>query len=247
MSHYTTDAICLKASLFGESDKVLTLFSPDYGRLSVIAKGSRKMQSKFAGASQVLNWGEVQLAKGKTMDILCQYQPIQSFFKLRQDILKMTFATLFLEEVRMMSSEHDGDSRGIFQHLTQTLLALETCEPEDVFPLAIQLQLDLLNLSGYAPDFETCLACENRCSLEQGIFQYFSTEMGGVVCQGCGEGFGGARLERITNTSLQYLRNPSALEGVGVTPRKVQGFLQFYFVKKMEKPLKSGDFLLSLL
>ena len=65
MPAYTTDAVVLRRLQYGETDNILTLYSPDKGRFSAIAKGARKAISRLSGATEVLTCTRFGLATGK--------------------------------------------------------------------------------------------------------------------------------------------------------------------------------------
>ena len=74
MPAYTTDAFVLRRMHFGETDNILTLYSPDRGRFSAIAKGARKAISRLSGATEVLTLTRFGLASGKSLEIVTQVE-----------------------------------------------------------------------------------------------------------------------------------------------------------------------------
>lgn len=69
---YTTPAVVLHRINLGENDKILTLFTRERGKLSAVAKGSRKPISKLAGATELFTHSRMQLAVGRSLDVITQ-------------------------------------------------------------------------------------------------------------------------------------------------------------------------------
>lgn len=247
MTSYTTRAICLKAIDYGESDRILTLYSPDAGRISAIAKGARKAKSKLSGACELLNLSEVQLARGKSMDVLCQYQPIDAFVRLRTHILKLAFATVFAEEVQVLAKEHDEDSEQIFTLLQETLKRLEAVADEEILPVSTGFQLRLLNSAGYQPLLDACIACDQGVDFAGHPYFGFSPDLGGVLCHECRYRVPVVTVVNVSTATLQVLAVPSEKGWAESNGLKVQKFLHYYFAYKLERKLRSADFLYQLL
>ena len=69
---YRTEAVVIRRSDFGEADRLLTLFSPDRGKLRAIAKGARKPQSRKTGHVELFMRSKFLLAVGRDLDIVTQ-------------------------------------------------------------------------------------------------------------------------------------------------------------------------------
>ena len=67
---YRAEAIVLKTIDFGETDRILTLLTRHFGKVSVVAKGIRKPTSRLAGHAEPLTHATYQLARGRNLDVL---------------------------------------------------------------------------------------------------------------------------------------------------------------------------------
>jgi len=83
---YRTSAIVLKRQDFGEADRILTLFTPERGKLRVIAKGVRKTTSRKSGHVELFTYSNLLIAKGRNLDIVTQAEMIRPFLGLRQEL-----------------------------------------------------------------------------------------------------------------------------------------------------------------
>jgi len=84
MAAYKAKAIALKTQPFAESDKLVTLFTRDFGKIKAIAKGARKVPSSLAGRVEPFTYGEYFIAKGRNLDIISQCQMLETFQKVRE-------------------------------------------------------------------------------------------------------------------------------------------------------------------
>lgn len=74
-----TEAVVLKRHNFGEADRILTLYTRDFGKLSALAKGVRRPRSKKAGHVELGTWCKVFLARGKNIDLLIEVETKRAF------------------------------------------------------------------------------------------------------------------------------------------------------------------------
>lgn len=84
--------IVLKEMPLGEADKLLTVFSKEQGRISVVAKGAKKPGSRFLAAASVFAYSDMELVKGRSMYVLRNANIISSFYGLREDFDILTSA-----------------------------------------------------------------------------------------------------------------------------------------------------------
>ncbi len=249
---YTTEVICLKAIDFGEADKILHLYSPDVGRIAAIAKGVKKQKSKLSGACELLNVSEVQLSKGKNLDVLCQYQPRETFVGIRSNLLKLAYALVYVELVNLVAAEYDTDSHAIFGDLKAALETLDTCPDEDaaITAAATRFQLQLLETAGYHPQLDRCIFSGEALDW-QAPFYCFSPQLGGVTPSETRKsqpyGSHGARWVNVSASTLRALSAPHAVDWSGVSLLKTQKFLRYYFQEVFERELHACDLLHRLL
>ncbi len=84
--------IVLKEMPLGEADKLLTVFSQEQGRITVVAKGAKKSGSRFLAAASAFAYSEMELVKGKSMYVLRNARLVESFYGLREDLDSLTAA-----------------------------------------------------------------------------------------------------------------------------------------------------------
>ena len=259
---YTTMAYCLKSWPYGESDRIVHLFSADYGKVSAIVKGAKKPNSKLSGACELLHLISVQLSRGKNLDLLNQYQSIQSFPGIRQDILKLALAQVFAEEAYVLVTEFEPDSSIIFDLLTEHLNALEKASTEAILPIGSRFQLKLLETAGYQPSLTNCVLSGEPLS-QEALYYPFSVPLGGAILS---KDVLREHMPPEADLSTYTWVNVStktlfALDTVSQAPieqmvrfqwtsedaLKMQKFIQFYMSQKLEHTYQSFTFLLSVI
>ena len=87
---YPIEAIVLKRTDIGEADRILTLFTPNRGKMRAVAKGIRRPISKKAGHLELLNRSQLQIALGRNLDIVTQAEGRENFLHLRSELWHMT-------------------------------------------------------------------------------------------------------------------------------------------------------------
>ena len=124
MAAYKTRAISLKTAPFAESDKMVTLFTREQGKIRAIAKGARRVPSRFGGRVETFTYGDYFIAKGRSLDIVSQCQVIETFQKLREDpaLLPAGIYMLKLIHCGTVEGQHNPE---LFDLLLRSLLRLK--------------------------------------------------------------------------------------------------------------------------
>lgn len=183
---YRAEAIVLKRVDFGEADKILTLYTANRGKMRALGKGIRRPGSRMGGHLDLLTHSQLQLARGRNLDIVTQAEMIEPFIGLRDDLGRASLGCQVAELVdRMTEDEHED--RPIFDALRQALDRIaHDADPE----LAVRtFEMTLLDRLGYRPQLHRCVRC--RAELTR-VDSYYSASTGGVLCPGCGPGDSGA-------------------------------------------------------
>jgi DNA repair protein RecO (recombination protein O) len=183
MPAYKANAIVLRRIPLGETDKILTLYTRELGKLSAIAKGARRTTSRLAGATEPLMLIRALLGEGMNLDVVSQTEIRESFPTLRGDFGLFLRATYCCELLDKLTEERHPDTR-TFDLLLSTLFILQRAEQPDTAVHAYELQL--MAEAGYEPRLDECARCERRFGDENGILESaYSPSRGGVLCDQC--------------------------------------------------------------
>jgi len=176
---YQTEAIIIKKTKLGEADSILTLYTPDLGKIQGFAKSLRKPKSKLAGHLELLTHSQVSLARGRNIDTIIGSQTINSFLPLKSNLHSTSYALYAGELVNQFTAEHI-ENRPLFQLLLNTMHQL--CQAGDSELVIRYFELHLLNEVGYRPQLYQCVVCQR---LLEPVINSFCSGAGGMLCPDC--------------------------------------------------------------
>lgn len=188
MQNFMTDAINLKSYNLSESDKIIVMYSRENGLIKGVAKGCKKTKSKLGARMDLLVANQLMLYKGKNLDTICEAKSINTFKNSRQNIDKLLYSTYISEIVTNYGVEDDPCSKEVYDLLYKALDRISNAkDTKEVLIAVIKFQLKIMEISGFGVELDTCLCCREQILDEN---MYFSSKMGGVICQECNEHLG---------------------------------------------------------
>lgn len=193
-----TEAFVLKSRKYNEADSLLVLFSRKLGKISAVAKGSRRAKSQMLAGIQPFCYSDFQLYKGRSLYTVNQVDSRKIFYPLREDYRKLTYAAYLVELVEIEITEGQTHPR-LFSLFGKslTLLSREDVEMET---LIRSFELHFMGACGYKPQLQGCTACQETKSGKW----WFSLEQGGILCRACrGQG---QTVRPISHTCLKLMR-----------------------------------------
>jgi DNA repair protein RecO (recombination protein O) len=252
---YRVEAVVLKRSDFGEADRLLTLFTPDRGKIRALAKGARKLLSRKSGHVELFTHVELMLAKGHQLDIVTQADTRNAFVGLRDNLERLSHA-YYLAELVDRFSEEGTENRALYDLLLGALAWVADGESNAAL-LARYFELHLLLHVGYRPQLFTCLICDRPV---EPIENYFSVQAGGVLDPDCAHSqrantAGHASdAQMISLTALKVLRylqtrDWQTVRALTLDPKvmsEVEMLMEHYIAYHLERNLKSVEFLQEL-
>ncbi|MCL1819913.1 MAG: DNA repair protein RecO [Oscillospiraceae bacterium] len=150
--HKQTHALVLRETAYKDYDKMLTVLTPEDGKLSVLARGARRRGSPHIASSQLLAYSEYTLFVSKGRHTLDDSETIDLFFDLRQDIKSFSFGIYFAELLDAVCVEN-VPCADIFELALWGLNALgRSKRPAEIIKAAFELRL--MSLSGFEPDLD---------------------------------------------------------------------------------------------
>lgn len=180
---YKATGINLKGMAFGESDRLLTVLTPEYGLIRVVAPGSRKHQSSLRGRSGLFVINDLLIAKGKSLDKIVQAEGLESFPGLSQDLQKLT-ASQYLAELALYQALTDQPQEELFSLLRSALSRLEQLPSQLTLPCLLHATFHLLTLAGVTPQVHACCVTQEALVPDLADPNWrvgFSTAVGGTV------------------------------------------------------------------
>ncbi len=177
---YRSEGIVLRAYDYGEADRILTLITPQAGKLRAVAKGVRKTKSRMSGHLDLFTRSSIFVARGRQLDIVTQAETIENFGAIRNDLVRSTYSHYVAELLEGFSAEA-LPNYAVYALAVQTFRRLATTE--DCSLVVRAFELHLLEHTGYNPQLQQCLGCGE--DIEPRVNR-FSAHMGGVLCPNCG-------------------------------------------------------------
>jgi DNA repair protein RecO (recombination protein O) len=180
---YKATGINLKGTAFGESDRLLTVLTQEYGLVRAIAPGSRKHASSLRGRSGLFVVNQLLIAKGRSLDKIIQAEGLESFAGLSQDLLKLT-ASQYLAELVLYQALSDQPQDELFGRFRDSLRCLERLPTTQTLACLTHATCQLLTLAGVAPQVHRCCLTQEAIvpDLADPSWQTgFSVAVGGTV------------------------------------------------------------------
>lgn len=145
---FTAEAIVLSRRSSGEADRVLTLFTRQYGKIRVVARGVRKVSSKRAPHVEIFNRIIVTIHKSQTQNTLSEVSPVATYEAIRRDLPRIASAYYLCELVSgllAMEQEHAD----VFALLVEAFETLAKVNIDRVSVLRDRFAAALLRMLGF--------------------------------------------------------------------------------------------------
>lgn len=164
---------------FGDANRVVTLFTKEFGKLETNAYGCRRMKSPLAGSTQMFNHISAELSRGGKVETIREAEVLSFYGNLTADIERLAYAAFFFEIVNKMTLPKFPEPN-IFNLLIKSLPALNSRNPKIA---ALIGACQFMQLSGEQLNFTNCVHCGKILEGDAAI----SLIDGGAVCPDCTE------------------------------------------------------------
>lgn len=124
-----TEGIILRRKNFSEADRIVTVYSKDFGKIHVIAKGVRKVTSRRSACLELFNHSSFVLVRGRSLDIIGEVSVVNIFPFLRKNLLKATLAYYFCELVDRLTPD-EQENQQVFTLLQECLSKISSVQPK---------------------------------------------------------------------------------------------------------------------
>jgi len=171
------EGIVIRTTDYAESNKIVTLFTREWGKVGVMARGAKKTNSRLTAVTQPFTYGYFLMQRGRGLGGLQQGELISSMRSIREDIFLTAYAS-YVVELTDKSTEEKNPNPFLFELLLQTLQYMN--EGYDLDILVNIYEMKMLNVLGLYPVLNQCASCGRT----EGNFA-FSIREGGILCQHC--------------------------------------------------------------
>ncbi|MBU0606455.1 MAG: DNA repair protein RecO [Armatimonadetes bacterium] len=242
MRTYNATGITLAVHKYGDTGRVATFLTGEWGKVEAVARGVGKTGSKLAAAVEPLTVSRLQFAQGRGLDRLAQAEVVEAYLPLRHDLQRLACGSLLLE-LTDLTTEPGEAVPGLLEDLTAALDAIVAGDDPELLTQAFTLRL--FAKQGMAPELQECLSCGAALEGEGG----YIPAQGGFVCRRCtpatqgrltasGQALGALRT--LLTMPLSHLRRLNLSPGVR---REMSRVLQAHTDYHVGEQLKSRKFL----
>lgn len=179
MDTYNFKGLVFRSVDYGDTSKIVTVFTEDKGFISLMARGVKNPKSKKQNL--VASFTEIYFEANRSGDFyyLKDGEIINDNLNLRQGLINIYLGQLFLDIVERTSIK-DQVEKDHYSLLTKSLSSLNNnSNKEDILKIANMFLIKYISMIGYKPSIFSCLKCKKRKFKQV----YFSKELGGILCQ----------------------------------------------------------------
>lgn len=166
----------------GESDRLITLFTQEYGVIRAFVTGAKKINNKKACATSLLSYSTFSIIKRKDTYKVYEVQPIKIFFNVSSDLERLTLAQYFCELCIRLIPE-GTENPEFLRLILNSLHFLSEGNKNHILVKAIT-ELRAVSILGYAPDLVACCDCGK---FEDNVM-FLNLEEGNIFCKTCDNG-----------------------------------------------------------
>ena len=245
--YLTIRGLVLRVSNYNDADALLTVLTPNYGKITVKARGLRRKNSPLAAPCQLLAYNEFTLFEYRGMYTVNEAHCLELFSELQKDIVKLSLATYFAQVADVISAE-DLPNPELLSLVLNCLYALSKLDALQQKVKAV-FELRSACIAGYMPDLSGCRGCG------QGIADYFDISAGQLECSACRNSFiDGIRMP-INTGALEAMRYICSCDSkllfafsVGEASLKyLSDVAESFLVTQLERGFSTLDFYKTLL
>jgi len=180
VSLYRDEAVVLRTHKLGEADRIVTMLTRHHGKVRAVAKGVRRTSSRFGARLEPFMQVDVQLATGRSLDIVTQAETMAPFgIHITDDYRRYTAAAAMVEVAERLAAEEREPALQQYLLLAGAIRSLASAAHDPSLILDAYL-LRGLAIAGFAPSFADCAQCATA-----GPHRFFSVPSGGMVCERC--------------------------------------------------------------
>jgi DNA repair protein RecO (recombination protein O) len=184
--NHKSQAIVLKRQDYREYDSLVVFYTKNYGKLTLVARGTKRQESKLAGHIEPLNLVDLMIIPGKGHDYAAGAIAKEAFLDLKDNLNNLHIAFLGAFWLLRLTEEGEPDERlfNLFNNYLQLLneASRRDFNKEEGELLFAIFAFKMLSIAGYEPQIENCLFCRKKIKAE---YNYFDLKNGGLLCYSC--------------------------------------------------------------
>lgn len=234
--------IVISEKAYGETSKIINVFTKEYGIIGMMVKGCRTLKSPLRSVTDKLSYGKFTIYyKKDKLSLLSEVNIINPFKEIKKDIEKLSYAS-FLLELSEQVVKQTTFSSAIYGLLIESLTKIN----EKFDPLVIMniIELKYLDYLGVLPVLDCCSVCYKKTDIVT-----LSSDKGGYLCSKCRTNEPIISKKAIKLIRMYYYVDISKIEKLEVSEevkREINEFLDRYYDRYTGLYLKSKNFIKEL-
>lgn len=237
MKQLKVNGIIIAENNMGDFDKMLTILTPNLGKIGCSAKGARRPKSLLLSGTQFLCFGEYMLFKGSDTYTINSCETIEMFYNIRTDLDKLTYASYITKIVNDVTTENQNCFNTLKLFLNTLYMISETDKDLDFITSIFKLRI--LKILGFMPNVNECTTCKSKENLT-----HFSIKNDGLKCTSCRrQDTGSIELNEATKNAMIYIfkADPKKIFSFDLSERcrkELEIISSLYLNEKLEKEYK---------
>lgn len=175
--YLNTKGLVVRVVPYNDTDALLSILTPEHGKLTVKARGLRRKNSPLIASCQLLAYSDFTLFEYRNMYTINEAHSVELFSQLRKDLQKLSLGSYFAQAAETMSQE-DIPNPELLSLTLNCLYALSKLTVPETMVKAV-FELRSACLSGYTPELSGC----SRCGCD--IPDRFDISEGRLECSAC--------------------------------------------------------------
>jgi DNA repair protein RecO (recombination protein O) len=171
------EGIVIRTTDYGESNKIVTLFTRELGKVGVMSRGAKKPKNRLSAASQLFMYGTFVFQQSSGLGQLNQADIANSFREVRNDLFRASYATYIVELTDKLTEDRQSNPFH-FELLYQVLHYLD--EGIDAEVILRIYEMKMLAVAGIKPELDQCVSCGST-----DVPSAFSIRQAGFLCKSC--------------------------------------------------------------
>lgn len=241
----TTKGLVIREQTIGESDRLVTLLTADYGLVRAFVRGAKQVKSRLASSTSLFAYSNFSIYRGKDAFVVDNAVPIEVFFDLRKDIVKLSLAQYFVQLAFELGEEEHPSPEMLSVMLNSLHLLCNSNKDERIIKTAVEFRL--LSLGGYMPSILACASC----STYETDLMFFDTLDGCIYCENCGKA-GAVACPKNVITAIRFicLTEPKKIFSFSLSDENLSllsSISEKYLISRIQKNLQTLAFYKSLI
>lgn len=241
------NGIILKSDEYSDSDRMLTVFSKEEGKIPILYKRAKQIKKGSTIVSQLFSVSEFVCYKSTNFYIHNSSMILKSYMHIPNSLQKLAIASYFAQTINYSYENYQKDERA-YNLILYCMNRIDKVDVDCAIKYIALFQAKLLAITGYAPILDYCVICKNKTNICS-----FDAELGGVVCSNCVKDL--QKYQYLSEADLKILMylinialNKENLEKIDLNNIKnLIKLLHYCLNDKIESCITTYDFLMQVL